>query len=270
VLCLAASGGLAAFALAHLWPPTCLATAVLRPVALGEGSAKVAFESVMSPIGVAEGSAALEDLVLLFRSRDLTDRVFRAPGAWTRIAPKRFDPVRGTLRPTLWERATGSAGPPRAPDMWDAVRAAGSRLGVSANVRLGTVTVSFEAPAPEAATAILKSYLENGRDQLQERVLHRERRNASFLAEEIARIGDPILSRSLYDLYAETLRKEMLAHNRARIGFTVVDEPWSEIPRPGQRSARAASLTVLATLLVAVLYHLETPAALRRAPAEPC
>lgn len=155
LLLASALAGAAALTGTSLAPGGYRATAVLRPVATGSESAEVAFESVMSPIGVAQGgSAALEELVVLFRSRDLTRRVFRRHDLWPSLWGDRLGPTQQMLQPTLWERLCWGQTAPRPPGDWDAVRAARAHLRVSADVRLGVVTVSFEASSREAAAAV--------------------------------------------------------------------------------------------------------------------
>ncbi|MBI5016170.1 MAG: hypothetical protein HZB55_11890 [Deltaproteobacteria bacterium] len=271
VLLAAALGGAGAVMGTSLAPAGYRATAVLRPTATGPESAEVTFESVMSPIGIAQGgSAALENLVFLFRSRDLTRRVFRRNDLWPALWGERFDPLRKRISPNLWETLCWGQRVPRSPGDWDAVRAAESRLRVSADVRLGVVTVSFDARSRSDATAIVGDYLEEARNALQSSALARARAKASFLSAELARAIDPITRRRLSELYARQLEEEMMARNREQLGFTVIDSPTAAGRQPDRERRKLILLAALGGLSTAFLYYLEPCPRRQTTPLPPC
>ncbi|MBI5443948.1 MAG: hypothetical protein HY900_22410 [Deltaproteobacteria bacterium] len=266
-----ALGGAGAVLGTSLAPAEYRATAVVRPAARGQESAQVTFESVMSPIGMAQGgSAALEDLVVLFRSRDLTKRVFRRRELWPVLWGERFDPDRETIAPTRWEQVCWGQKAHRLPGDGDIVRAAQPRLRVSADVRLGVVTVSFDGPSREVAASVVGTYLEEARNRLQSAALTRARAKTSFLSAELARTRDPEMRSRLSRLYATHLEEEMLARNREQLGFTVTDLPAVSSRQPARQRENLVSLAALGGLATACLYYLEPRPRRQNRPLLPC
>src|SRR3990172_9957537 len=101
----------------------------------------------LSSIGVNLGGATeVEDLEILFRSDDLTVRVFRKYDLWPIVMPERFDPETGFLRPSWFDRVFRKKRS-EPPGEWDAILVADNRLTVSTKKKLGTVTISFESPS---------------------------------------------------------------------------------------------------------------------------
>src|SRR5659263_220003 len=116
------------------------ATAVLTP-AVDEKRPNPAL-GVLASFGVDIGSPTkVEDLETLFKSNDLTVRVFRKYNLWPIVLPDRFDPATGKMKFGWTDRLFGGEKGPRAPSDWDAIRAAKDRLRVFVNNKAGTVSV---------------------------------------------------------------------------------------------------------------------------------
>ena len=198
------------------------ATAVLTP-AVDEKRPNPAL-GVLASFGVDIGSPTkVEDLETLFKSNDLTVRVFRKYNLWPIVLPDRFDPATGKMKFCWTDRLFGGEKGPRAPGDWDAIRAAKDRLNVFVNKKTGTVSVSFESPSAEGSANIVKYYLDEGKSRLQEEALDRAVKNKKFIEEQIGKTVDALTRDRLYALYGQEVEREMMARNREQFGFRVVD-----------------------------------------------
>ena len=191
------------------------------------------------------GLPKVEDLETLFKSNDLTARVFRNHALWPIVLGDRFDPKTGTARPTLVDRLSGRGEGPKPPGDWDAVRATKDALTVLTNRKTGSVTISFESRFAEGSAEIIKYYLEEGKSRLQEEALARAMKNKRFIQEQIGKTVDTLTRDRLYALYGQEVEKEMMARNREQFGFRVIDTPWV----PDRKSKPSRALTAfMATL----------------------
>ena len=121
------------------------ATAVITP-SIDEKKQNPALGALTS-LGVSIGGpSSIEDLESLFKSNDLTVRVFRKYNLWPIVLADKFDPATGKVKPAWTDRLFGNEKGPKPPGDWDAIRAAKDRLKVSVNKKAGTVSVSFESP----------------------------------------------------------------------------------------------------------------------------
>jgi uncharacterized protein involved in exopolysaccharide biosynthesis len=216
--------GLVTLLVMFQFPDIYQATAVLTP-AVDEKRPNPAL-GVLASFGVDIGSPTkVEDLETLFKSNDLTVRVFRKYNLWSIVLPDRFDPATGKMKVCWTDRLSGGEKGPRVPTDWDAIRAAKDRLDVFVNKKAGTVSVSFESRSPEASANIVKYYLEEGKSRLQEEALDRAVKNKQFIEEQIGKTVDALTRDRLYSLYGQEIEREMMGRNREQFGFRVVDAP---------------------------------------------
>jgi len=207
-----------------LFPNIYQATAVLTP-AVDEKRPNPAL-GVLASFGVDIGSPSkVEDLETLFKSNDLTARVFRIYNLWPIVLPDRFDPATGKMKFAWTDRLFRGERGQRTPGDWDAIRAAKDRLRVSVNKKAGTVSVSFESQSAEGSANIVKYYLEEGKSRLQEEALDRAVKNKKFIEEQIGKTIDALTRDRLYSLYGQEVEREMMGRNREQFGFRVVDAP---------------------------------------------
>ena len=216
--------GLVTLLVMFLSPDIYQATAVLTP-AVDEKRPNPAL-GVLASFGIDIGSPTkVEDLETLFKSNDLTVRVFRKYNLWPVVFPDRFDPATGKMKFCWTDRLLGREKGPRAPGDWDAIRAAKGRLRVSVNKKAGTVSVSLESPSADGSANIVKYYLDEGKSRLQEEALDRAVKNKKFIEEQIGKTIDALTRERLYALYGQEVEREMMARNREQFGFRVVDAP---------------------------------------------
>jgi uncharacterized protein involved in exopolysaccharide biosynthesis len=211
-----------------------------------DGKPNFALGALASSFGLTMGGPTkIEDLESLFKSRELTARVFREHNLWPLVFPDSFDPATGKLRPGWGERISGVRPEPIPPGDWDALRAVEKRLKVSVSRKLGTLSVSFECRSAAGSRDVVSYYLEEAKNRLQEKALERAIRNKGFLEIHISRTVDPIIRERLYTLYSQEVEKEMLARNREQFGFTVLDPPMvpDRKSRP-KRSMNAVGATL--------------------------
>jgi uncharacterized protein involved in exopolysaccharide biosynthesis len=216
--------GLLTLLVMFLLPNIYQATAVLTP-AVDEQSPNPAL-GFLASFGVDIGSPTkVEDLETLFKSNDLTVRVFGKYMLWPIVLPDKFDPVTGKMKFCWADRLFGGEKGPRAPSDWDAIRVAEDRLRVSTNQKAGTVSVSFESPSAKGSASIVKYYLDEGKSRLQEEALDRAVKNKKFIEEQIGKTVDALTRDRLYSLYGQEVEREMMGRNREQFGFRVVDAP---------------------------------------------
>jgi len=161
--------GLVTLLVMFLFPNIYQATAVIAPP-VQDKRENPAF-GMLATFGVNVGGATkVEDLESLFKSNDLTVRVFGKHNLWPILYKDRYDPATGKIRKSWTSRLFGGK-EPTPPGDWDAIRAARTRLKVLVNRRAGTLSVSFESSSPSGSADIVKYYLDEGKNRLQEEAL---------------------------------------------------------------------------------------------------
>jgi uncharacterized protein involved in exopolysaccharide biosynthesis len=216
--------GLVTLIVMFQFPDIYQATAVLTP-AVDEKRPNPAL-GVLASFGVDIGSPSkVEDLETLFQSNDLTARVFRKYNLWPIVLPDRVDSATGKMKVCWTDRLSGREKGPRAPGDWDAIRVAKDRLRVSTNKKAGTISVSFESPNAQGSADIVKYYLDEGKNRLQEEALDRAVKNKKFIEDQIGKTIDALTRDRLYALYGQEIEREMMGRNREQFGFRVVDAP---------------------------------------------
>ncbi len=183
------------------------------------------------------GPSKVEDLETLFKSNDLTARVFRNHAFWPIVFGNRFDPKTGTVRATWRDRISGRNWDSKPPTDWDAIRAAKDSLKVVTNRKTGVVAISFETPSADGSANIVKHYLEEGKSRLQEEAFDRAEKNKKFIQEQIGKTVDALTRERLFSLYGQEVEREMLARNREQFGFRIIDS--ARIPDRKSRPQRA-------------------------------
>lgn len=205
-------------------PNVYMATAVITP-AMDEKRPNSAL-GLLASFGVDIGSPSnVEDLEILYKSNDLTVRVFSKYNPWPIVFPDKFDSATGRMKACWTDRLFGGEKGQRKPSDWDAIRAARERLSISVNRKAGTVSVSFESPSAEGSANIVKYYLDEGKSRLQEEALDRAIKNKKFIEEQIGRTVDALTRDRLYSLYGQEVEREMMGRNREQFGFRVIDTP---------------------------------------------
>jgi len=231
------------------------ATAVITP-SVDEKKQNTALGALAS-FGVSVGGpSSIEDLESLFKSNDLTVRVFRKYNLWPIVFADKYDPSTGKMKSDWIDGQFGSRKEPKAPGDWDAIRVAKDRLKVSVNKKAGTVSVSFESVSAEGSANIVRSYLDEAKSRLQEEALDRAIKNNKFIAEQIGKTVDALTRDRLYSLYSQEVEREMMARNREQFGFRIIDSPRVPDrkfkPRRGQYAILATILTFFVGYVVFV------------------
>ena len=241
------------------------ATAIISPVT-EEGKQGLALGGALASFGISLGGPTrVEDLETLFKSHELTIRVFGKYDLWPTLAGNRFDPKTGRMKPGWKDWILGMGGGARPPGKWDAIRAVEDRFLVNVNKRSGTLTLSFESPSAEGSANIVQYFLNEGKNRLQEEALERAGRNKRFLEEQLSRTIDPIAKDRLYHLYGQEVEKEMLARNREQFGFKVMDPP---IPPDRKSKPRIRLSAILATVVSSFLWTVVLLLRVRRRPVQ--
>ena len=252
--------GLVTAAATYAIPNYYRASAVVKPESPDQPKTGGGVFGILSTMGVSFGSSKVEDLEVLFKSRDLAFRVFEKHGVWALAYPDRFDSTSGLMRPGLLDRLIRGESAPRPPGRWDAYDAARKWLKVTSDRRTGTVLVSYDSGAPEASARIVSYFLEEAKNRLQEEALLRASQNKKFLLEQMQKTVDPMTRDRLYSLYGQEVEKEMLARNREQFGFILIDSPVAPKRKAGPMRALTSLLSCLAAgFIVAVIALLHKP-----------
>ena len=223
-------------------------TAVITPEE--DQSGKNPAYGTLASFGISVGGPTkVEDLEALFKSKDLTVRVFGKYDLWPIVMPDRFDPKTGKMKAGFLDRFFGR-GDPKPPGDWDAIRLAEGSLTFSLNRKSGNLSISFQSRSPEGSAAILGHYLEEAKNRLQEEAFSRANNNKTFIKEQISKTVDALTRDRLYALYGQEVEREMLARNREQFGFRVIDSP--RVPDRKSRPSRGRP-AMGATLFAAFL-----------------
>ena len=223
-------------------------TAVIMP-AVDEGKQNPALGALVS-MGISVGGPSkVEDLEVLFKSKDLTARVFNRHNHWAVLLGDAYDPATGMLRASRFSLEGGKDNAPKPPGDWDAVRAASKALVVATNRKSGSLTLSFESTSAQESAAILKDYLDEGKNRLQEEALDRATKNKKFILEQIGKTVDALNRDRLYSLLGQEVEREMMARNREQFGFRVIDSP--RIPDRKSKPRRGL-VALMATLFAGI------------------
>ena len=198
------------------------------------------------PVGA---HSKVEDLDALFRSEDLTVRVFTRYNLWPVVFGKKFDPKTGKVRFGLRERFLFGRAVEEVPTEWDAIRMSEKTYRVAVNKKSGTLQIVFESPSSAGSAAAVTHYLEEAKSRLQEEALARSTKNKRFIEEQIAKTVDPLSRERLYAIYGQEVEREMLARNREQFGFKVIDSPRV----PDRKSAPDRLWSIAVALLLAAV-----------------
>ena len=198
----------------------------------------------------------MEDLETLFKSQDLTVRVFKKYNLWPIVMADRYDPKTGMIKASWADRVVGSTSEPKEPGYWNAVRASKSSLKISVNKKSGTLSISFLTTSPENSPKIVGYYLEEAKNRLQEEALDRSMKNKKFLETQLGKTVDTLTRDRLYSLFGQEVEREMLAHNREQFGFRVIDSPVEPDRKSEPGRGMAAVAATLLSGIVLVFYFM--------------
>lgn len=243
----------------YLWtkPNLYRSSAVITPAL--EEKRQTAGLGALASIGmIVGGPSNVEDLETLFKSNDLSVRVFKNHDVWSIVYSGRIDPATGKDRESggLCGLFGGGGRWPRAD--WDAIRVAKRSLKVSVNKKAGILEVSFESPSAEGSARVVRHYLDEGKARLQEEALDRSTRNKKFIEEQTRKTLDPLLRDRLYVLYGQEIEREMMAQNREQFGFRVVDTPRVPDRKSGPERLRVSFVAAACSAAVAFIYFVIT------------
>ncbi len=208
----------------------------------------------LSTLGMSVGSSSkLEELETVFRSDDLTVRVFKKYNLWPIVFGKDFDTTSGKLKISWRDRLLFGRGELDVPNDWDAIRAAEKSYKVFTNKKMGTLNIAFESPSPSGSADIVRNYLDEAKSRLQEEALERATRNKRFLEEQIEKSMDPLSRERMYTVYGQEVEREMMARNREQFGFKIIDAPRVPDRKSGPERAWNISVASLLAFLVGCL-----------------
>jgi len=231
--------GIVTLLLLFLKPNLYKATAVITPA--GDEGKQNPTLGALASFGVVVGAPTkVEDLEALFKSNDLTARVFRKYYLWPILAPDRFDAKSGKMKIGWKDRLFGKQEESKSPGDWDAIRTAQSGFVVAVNRKNGTLSLSFESPSADGSANIVQYYLDEAKNRLQEEAFERAVKNKKFIEEQIGRTVDALTRDRLYSLYGQEVEREMMARNREQFGFRVIDSPRVPDRKAGPARSRSA------------------------------
>ena len=165
----------------------------------------------------------------------------------------------GKIRVGWLDRLRGE-GEYRTPNDWDAIYAAEDQLNVYVNKKMGTLSVSYESSSPEGSEQIVRHYLEEAKNRLQEEALGRAKRNKKFIEDQIGKTVDALTRDRLYSLYGQEVEREMLARNREQFAFIVIDAPRVPIEKSWPPRILLALIAAFATAgMVAIFFVVRRP-----------
>jgi len=229
-------------------------TAVIMP-SLDEGKQTPALGALAS-MGISVGGPSkIEDLEVLFKSNDLTARVFTRHNHWPVLLGDAYDHATGMLRSSRLSAESGKDKAPKPPGDWDAVRAASKAFVVTTNRKSGSLILSFESTSAQESATILKDYLDEAKNRLQEEAFDRATNNKKFILEQIGKTVDALNRDRLYSLLGQEVEREMMARNREQFGFRVIDSPRVPDRKSKPQRIKGAMLASLFALILGCGYY---------------
>ena len=243
ILGISLGAGVLTFLLLLTRPNLYRSKAVIMPVE-EDNQQRVALGALAS-LGLSiGGSAKVEDLEVLFKSDDLTVRVFSRHDHWATLLGDSYDPVTKEVKPDFFSFLTSGRKEPGPPDDWDAILAAEDSKSVSIDRKTGSLAISFDSTSPKESAAILTEYLDEAKSRLQEEALVRAAKNKKFIEEQIGKTIDPLTRDRLYISLGQEVEREMMARNREQFGFRIIDAP--RVPNRKDSPARGLIALVAA------------------------
>lgn len=230
------------------------ASAVLKPVEERESGGMNQIGGVLSGFGVDFGGPSdIQSLAVLFRSQELAVRVFGSDNLFLAVYPTWKKEQDGGLLPkNPFEGAKRGDGPSE----WDYIRAAQKHLTVQPEIKKKVITVSFDSTSPPLAAKVVRSFMDEAKNLMQEQALSRAVKNIAFLENTIRNTHDAMAKDSLFSLYNREIEKEMLARNKEHFGFVVVDPPRVPDRKVGPHRFRRAVFASFAVFFLTLFYFL--------------
>ena len=255
IVLLSLAAGLVTLIVMFQLPNIYQATAVITPAT--DEKKQIPALGALASFGIdVGGPSRVEDLETLFKSNDLTVRVFKKYNLWPIVLADRYDSTTGKVKASWTERVFRSASQPKDPGYWDAVRAAKDALKISVNKKAGTLSVSFLTTSPEHSPKIVGYYLEEAKNRLQEEALDRSMKNKKFLEAQLGKTVDTLTRDRLYSLFGQEVEREMLAHNREQFGFKIIDAPQIPDRKLKPRGGLGAILAFVLSFFAGSVYFI--------------
>jgi uncharacterized protein involved in exopolysaccharide biosynthesis len=256
ILCTSFAAGVVTMLYLLTVPNQYKASAVLTPVS-GDNKMQASIGALAS-VGLSVGGPTkVEELIGLFRSKDLTVRVFRKYNLLPLVIPNAVDKATGKRIPKWHERLFRLGGEKEIQDDWDFIRVSEGQLSVGGNVKAGTLTISFESPSPRLSADIVRYYLEEAKSRLQEEAFDRATKNKKFIEGNVASTVDALSRDRLYTLYGQEVEREMLARNREQFGFRIIDAPRApDLKSRPRRAITSAGVFTITFLLLCTFFLL--------------
>jgi uncharacterized protein involved in exopolysaccharide biosynthesis len=252
ILGISLGAGVLTFLFMLTWSNLYRSTAVIMPVE--EDNKQSVALGALAAFGLSIGGPTkVEDLEVLFKSDDLTVRVFTRHDHWKTILGDVYDPATGEVKPGMLDFLSSDRKEPGPPGEWDAIRAAEDAKSVSLSRKTGSLTIEFESTSPAESAAILTEYLDEAKSRLQEEAFARAAKNKKFIEEQIGKTVDPLTRDRLYALLGQEVEREMMARNREQFGFRVIDAPRVPDRKSKPRRGLAA---LMVTLIVGFAFPL--------------
>jgi len=204
------------------------------------------------------GPTKVEDLEVLFKSDDLTVRVFARHDHWATILGDSYDPKTKTVNPGFFSFVSSSRKASGPPTDWDEIRAVEDARRVYLNRKTGSLTITFESTSPEESAAILSEYLDEAKSRLQEEAFARAAKNKKFIEEQIGKTMDALTRDRLYSLLGQEVEREMMARNREQFGFRVFDAPRAPDRKSGPHRILISLLMVVLSFGISMVLALRS------------
>ena len=247
--------GVATFAFLSLLPNCYRSTSIVTPAA--DDYKQSPTVGALASLGFLTGvPSKVESVETLFRSNDLTVRVFKKYPFLKHLLGDGFDERKNYYRPGIMSMILGPIRSSKTTTEWDAIRLAKKNMTVSVSKRSETITISFDSLSPEASASIVQAYLDEGKSRLQEEALERAKSNKRFIEEQIVKTVDPLTKERLYSLLAQEIEREMMARNREQFGFRVIDSPRIPDKKSGPKRLFYSVVVMMIALMGYVTFRM--------------
>lgn len=257
-------GTLATAIVSLMTPDTYRANAVITPVSSQDGLGGSGLSTLAQQFGAIPGlsipdSGSSAEIVSLLNSNILREKVLARDGFIRMLFPERWDAEKKEwksaekkaplLNPMSLARSffqahesaasnapggAGSAGP----TVWDGIRRLKERVDVTQSARDSTITISADAPTPEAAAGTVDYLLDTLNRHMSGEAQRVARINRKYLEGQLYAAADPIIRQKIYNLIARQIEVDMMSEVKENFAFKVIDPPMVPDQRVSPRRIR--------------------------------
>jgi len=194
------------------------------------------------------GGGSLEKLQVVLESRYLAQRVIEKYDLLPTLFPDSWDE---TEKKWKIEKKWFGLQDTKPPTLQSGIKKlAEGLLGVTSDIKMGTIKVSFEDKDPEKAKLVVEYFITEMSETMREVELRDASENMKFFNSQLERTTDPLLRTKIYEMLAREIEKDTFARAQKHYGFYVSDPPLA--PDLDKKASPRRALIVIVSVFLAL------------------